>query len=134
MSTWIFTKDFAIFIFIFFLCLSVRHTLFTPFNSLSAPTSLSAMSKLFKYVESLGKSNGMMWSQIRFFCSKIVKKIAAAKKFLQIFFFNCLLRLTVFLPPLLKVKCPNFLDIRNPCGIVMKRSGLAFKHYFSKMV
>ena len=31
------------------------------------------------------------------------------------------LSLTVFLPPLPKVKCPNFLDIRNPWGKIMKK-------------
>ena len=38
-------------------------------------------------------------------------------------------RLTVFLPPLPEVGCPIFLEIRNPCGKVMKRSGLTFKHF-----
>ena len=38
--------------------------LFTPFKRLSAPTSQSPMSKLFRFLESLGKSNGKKWSQI----------------------------------------------------------------------
>ena len=40
-------------------CLSVR-----PFNSLFAPISQSPMSKLIRFLESLGKSNGKTWSQI----------------------------------------------------------------------
>ena len=39
--------------------------------------------------------------------------------------------LTVFLPPLPKVQCLNFLDIRNPWGKVMERSGLRFEHFCS---
>ena len=34
--------------------------------------------------------------------------------------------LTVFLPPLPEVGCPIFLEIRNPWGKVMERSGLRF--------
>ena len=36
----------------------------TPFNGLFAPTSWSPRSKLFRFSESLGKSNGKKWSQI----------------------------------------------------------------------
>ena len=55
-------------------------------------------------------------------------KIAAAKKvfFTDFFFLICSLRLNVFLPPLPKVQCPNFLDFQNPWGKVMERSGLRF--------
>ena len=34
----------------------------------------------------------------------------------------------VFLPPLPEVRCPIFLEIRNPWGKVMERSGLRFEH------
>ena len=37
-------------------------------------------------------------------------------------------------PPLPGVHCPNFLDIRNPWGKVMDRSGLGFGNFCSKMV
>ena len=37
-------------------------------------------------------------------------------------------RLNVFLPPLPKVGCPIFLEIWNPWGKVMVRSGLTFEH------
>ena len=37
-------------------------------------------------------------------------------------------RLNVFLPPLPEVGCPKSLEIRNPWGKVMERSGLTFEH------
>ena len=41
-------------------------------------------------------------------------------------------RLTVFLPPLPEVGCPIFLEIRNPWGKVMEKSGLTFEHFVWK--
>ena len=38
-------------------------------------------------------------------------------------------RLNVFLPPLFEVGCPIFLEIQNPWGQVMERSGLRFEHF-----
>ena len=43
-------------------------------------------------------------------------------------------RLNVFLPPLLKVGCSKFLEIRNPWGKVMERSGLRFEHFSLEVV
>ena len=43
-------------------------------------------------------------------------------------------RLTVFLPPLPKVGCPIFLEIRNPWEKVMERSGLRYEHFCFKIV
>ena len=43
-------------------------------------------------------------------------------------------RLNVFLPPLPKVRCPIFLEIQNPWGKVMERSGLIFEHFCLKVV
>ena len=43
-------------------------------------------------------------------------------------------RLTVFLPPLPKVGCPIFLEIRNPWGKVIERNGLRYEHFCLKMV
>ena len=43
-------------------------------------------------------------------------------------------RLNVFLPPLPEVKCPIFLEIRNPWGKVMERSGLRYEHFCLKNV
>ena len=41
------------------------------------------------------------------------------------------LHLMVFLPPLPEVGCPIFLEIRNPWGKVMERSGLTFEIFFA---
>ena len=43
-------------------------------------------------------------------------------------------RLTVFLPPLPEVGCPICLEIRNPWGKVMERSGVTFKHFSLEVV
>ena len=43
-------------------------------------------------------------------------------------------RLTVFLPPLPKVGCPIFLEIQNPWGKVIERSGLTFEHFCLEVV
>ena len=43
-------------------------------------------------------------------------------------------RLNLFLPPLPKVGCPLFLEILNPWGKVMERSGLRFEHFCWKIV
>ena len=43
-------------------------------------------------------------------------------------------RLTVFLPPLPEVGCPIFLEIQNPWGKVMERSGLIFKDFCLEVV
>ena len=43
-------------------------------------------------------------------------------------------RLNVFLPPLPEVGFPIFLEIWNPWGKVMERSGLRFEHYCLKVV
>ena len=43
-------------------------------------------------------------------------------------------RLTVFLPPLPEAGCPIFLEIRNPWGKVMERSGLRYEHVCLKIV
>ena len=42
--------------------------------------------------------------------------------------------LNVFLPPLPEVGCPIFLEIRNPWGKVMERSGLRYEHFCLKIV
>ena len=43
-------------------------------------------------------------------------------------------RLTVFLPPLPEVGCPIFLEIQNPWGKIMERSGLRYEHFCLKIV
>ena len=42
--------------------------------------------------------------------------------------------LTVFFPPLPKIGCAIFLEIRNPWGKVMERSGLRFEHFCLEVV
>ena len=42
--------------------------------------------------------------------------------------------LNVFVPPLPKVACLIFLEIRNPWGKEMKRSGLRFEHFSFEVV
>ena len=85
-------------------------------SSLFATTSQSPMSKLFKFLESLGESNGKNWSQIWKLSLIECVKLLLPKKFLQIVFFISSLRFNVFLPQLPKVKCPKFLDFRNLWG------------------
>ena len=76
------------------------HFFLTPFNSLLAPPPQSQMSKLFRYFESLGKSNGKKWSQIwKLFVKHGVK--SPRQKNMDFFFYICSLRLNVFLPQLL---------------------------------
>ena len=40
----------------------------------------------------------------------------------------------VFLPPLPEDGCPIFLEIRNPLGKEMERSGLTFEHFCLEVV
>ena len=106
-----------------------------PFNGLFAPTSQSWMSNIFRDSESLGKSNGKKWSQIWTFWFENCRK--SPRNFFSSFFsFFSLLRyrLTVFSAPLPKVGCPIFLEIRNPWGKVMERSGLTFEYLCLEMV
>ena len=88
-------------------CLS----LFCPCLSLFGPGHYghnwsTAQTKLFRFSESLGKSNEQKWSQIWKLLHKGCK-IAAAKKSLRISLI-CSLRLIPCLPTFPKVQCPNF--------------------------
>ena len=107
------------------------------FNGLFAPTSWSRMSNIFRDSESLGKSNGKKWSQIWTFQFENCLKSPRKKKFFSSLFFGLLrflVFLMVFLPPLPKVGCPIFLEIRNPWGKVMVRNGLTFEHLCREVV
>ena len=42
--------------------------------------------------------------------------------------------LNIFMPPLPEVGCPKFLEIRNPWGKVMERSGLTFDNFCLEVV
>ena len=55
-------------------------------------------------------------------------RIIAAKKVFTDSFFICSLCLNVFLSPLLTVKCPSFLDFRNPWE-KSNKSGLGFVNF-----
>ena len=75
--------------------------------------------------------SGLRYEHIFFFnCLKSPRK----KKFFLHFFLLLRYRLTVFLPPLPEVGCPIFLEIQNPWGKVIKRSGLTFEHFCLKVV
>ena len=107
------------------------------FNGLFAPTSRSRMSNIFKDSESLGKSNGKKWSQIWTFLFENCLKSPRKKKFFSSFFsvfFGFWSFLMVFLPPLPEVGCPIFLEIGNPWGKVLERSGLRYEHFCLKIV
>ena len=65
-------------------------------------------------------------------CLKTVENRVTKKSFfspLFSLFFNLRSFLTVFLPPLPEVGYPIFLEIRNPWGKVMERSGLRYEHF-----
>ena len=70
-----------------------------------------------------------MISDLNIFAQKW-SEIAATKKVFFTDFFSFVYFLgTIFLPPLLKVECPKFVEIRNPLGKVLERSGLRFEHF-----
>ena len=107
------------------------------FNGLFAPTSQNRMSNIFRDSESLGKSNGNKWSQIWTFLFENCLKSPRKKKFfssLFLVFLGFWSFLMVFLPPLPEVGCPIFLEIRNPWGKVMERSGLRYEHFCLEIV
>ena len=125
-------------------CVHVCACLFTfevPFKRLFAPTSQSRMSKNFRDLESLGKSNGKKRSQI--WTVLLIKGVKSPrqKNFVFGWFFLywagfcwywCFsLCLTVFLPPLPKVQCPKKFNFQNPRGKIMKRSGLRLENFCS---
>ena len=75
-----------------------------------------------------------MVSDLKFFAKNCVQLPRRKKFFTDFFLLICSLRLTVLLPTLPEVQCPKFLDIWNPWGKVMERSGLKFEHFSSKIV
>ena len=114
-----------------FVCLFTFEVMFKLFF---APTSQSQMSNIFRDSESLGKSNGKKWSQIWKFLFENCLKSPRKKKFFFPLFSLLRYRLTVFLPPLSEVGYPIFLEICNPWGKVMERSGLRYEHFCLKIV
>ena len=97
-------------------------------------TFQSWMSNIFRDSESLGKSNGKKWSQIWTFLFENCLKSLRKKKNFSIFFTFEVPFLRSFLPPLPKVGCPIFLEIQNPWGKVMERSGLTFEHFCLEVI
>ena len=75
-----------------------------------------------------------MVSDMNIFVSKLSKIAAQKKKVFSSLFSLLRYRLTVFLPPLPEVTCPIFLEIRNPWGKVMEKSGLRYEHFCLKIV
>jgi hypothetical protein len=63
-----------------------------------------------------------------------LSKISAQKKFFASLFSLLKYRLTIFLPQLPEVGCPIFLEIQNPWGKVMERSGLRYERFCLKIV
>ena len=124
-------------------CSSVRPLLSNTFpqgfrisKNIGYPTSRSRMSNILTDSESLGKSNGKKRSQIWTFLFENCRKSRHKKKFfssLFSIFFGFWSFLTVFLPPLAEVGCPIFLEMRNPWGKVMERSGLRYEHFCLKI-
>ena len=107
------------------------------FNGLFAPTSRNRMSNIFTDSESSGKEMERSGLRYEHFCWKIVENCVTKKSFFSPLFFDLLrflVFLTVFLPPLPEVGYPIFLEIQNPWGKVMKRSGLRYEHFCLKIV
>ena len=85
------------------------------------------------------RPSGPMLSISRFVCPSVRLSVCLCvcsqkKVFFPSLFSLLRYRLTVFLPPLPEVRCPIFLEIRNPSGKVMERSGLIFEHFCLKVV
>ena len=76
-----------------------------------------------------------MVSELNIFAPKWSKIAGAKKVFLKIKKKSPLrYHVNVFLPPLPVVGRPTFLEIRNPWGKVMKRSGLTFEYFCLEVV
>ena len=68
------------------------------------------------------------------FCLKIVENRRAKKSIFFSHFFTFEVPFNGLLPPLPEVRCPIFLEIRNPWAKVMERSGLTFEHFGFEVV
>ena len=119
------------------LCVSVcLFTFEVPFKHLFAPTSQSWMSKFLEIRNPWGK---VVVSDINIFAQKL-SKIAAAIFCLFVyiyFYFICsLLRycLNISLSRIPEIGCPKFLELQNPWGKEMERSGLRCEHFCLKMI
>ena len=115
-------------------CLSVCSLLRYHLNIFLPPLPEIGCPKFLKIQNPWGKVMERSGLRFKSFTNKGCK-IAAQKNcfwanFSIFLWYRCFsLRLTVFLPPLPEVQCPNFLDFRNPWGKVMERSGLRFENF-----
>ena len=79
---------------------------------------------------------GQTESFVEFWFENCLKSPRKKKFFSSLFsvFFGFWSFITVFLPPLPEVGCPIFLEIWNPWGKVLERSGLRYEHFCLKIV
>ena len=93
----------------------------------------SFINRLIPPLSTLMKRSGL---RLELFCLKIVLNQRSGNFFLTDFFLLYLFTLFLrsFCPHFPKFQCPNFLNIQNPWGKVMERSGIRFEHFGSKMV
>ena len=68
------------------------------------------------------------------FCLKLSKIAAQKKVFFSLIFSTFEVPFNGVLPPLPKVGCPIFLEIQNPWGKAMERSGRTFEHFCLEVV
>ena len=66
-------------------------------------------------------------------CFLLVEMSVCLSVCLSVRLFTFELPFKLLLPPLPEVGCPMFLEIRNPWGKVMERSGLTFEHFSLKV-
>ena len=110
------------------MCLSVCHTVFTPFQRLPPPLPEVQCPNFLDIQNPLGEIMERSGLRFEHFCSKIVLKRCRKNFFNTFFFFICSLSLNIFMSPFPKVQCPNFLYFWNPWGKAIERSGLRFKN------
>ena len=120
------------------LCVSVCLFLRYQLNVFLPPISEVKCPKIFEIRNPWGKVVDEVVSDLNIFAQEMVLNCCGGKGFFyHFFFFICLLLrycLNVFFPPLLKVGCPKFLELRNPWEKILERNGLRFEHFCSKMV
>ena len=86
----------------------------------SHKVSYNFLTKLFSKHRPSGPMLSISWNVRPFVCLSV-------RLFVRVFTFE--VPLNVSFPPLLKVRCPIFLEIWNPWGKVMERSSLRFEHF-----
>ena len=115
-----FWANFAFMNWIFFISMFL-----TPFNSLFAPTSCSLISKLFRFLEFLGKINGKKWSQI--WKLLLIKGAKSPRPFFNVFYFYLFTLLKRLFAPTSQSPMTKLFRFWNPWRKVIKRNGLRFE-------